>query len=54
MNRRRYAKALAPGSFYTEPPNIAHFARTGDKQVVVQITGYGPTGTQYTESGQTK
>jgi len=48
------AKALAPGSFYTEPPNIAHFARTGDKPVVVQISGYGPTGTQYTESGQSK
>ncbi len=47
-------KALAPGSFYTEPPNVAHFARTGDRQVVVQITGYGPTGTQYTESGQAK
>jgi quercetin dioxygenase-like cupin family protein len=47
-------KPLAPGSFYTEPPNVAHFARTGDRQVVVQITGYGPTGTQYTESGQTK
>jgi quercetin dioxygenase-like cupin family protein len=47
-------KALAPGGFYTEPPNVAHFARTGDRQVVVQITGYGPTGTQYTESGATK
>src|SRR5262249_47373373 len=26
-------KALSPGSFYTEPPNVAHFARTGNKQV---------------------
>lgn len=44
-------KALAPGSFYTEPPHVVHFARTGDTPVVVQITGYGPTGTKYV--GQT-
>ena len=43
-------RALAPGSFYTEPPNVAHFARTGNQKVVPQITGYGPTGTKYTES----
>lgn len=42
-------KALAPGSFYTEPPNVAHFARTGNEPVVVHISGYGPTGTRYTE-----
>jgi uncharacterized RmlC-like cupin family protein len=42
-------KALAPGSFYTEPPSIAHFARTGNQKVVIQITGYGPTGTKYME-----
>lgn len=39
-------KALAPGSFYTEPP-VMHFARTGNAPVIVQITGYGPTGTRY-------
>ena len=46
-NRHEEAKlkALAPGSFYTEPPGVAHFAKTGDKAVVLQITGYGPTGT---------
>jgi quercetin dioxygenase-like cupin family protein len=43
-------KSLTPGSFYTEPPNVTHFARTGDKAVVLQITGYGPTGTTYVES----
>jgi len=43
-------KALAPGSFYTEPPGGAHFARTGNQEVVLQITGFGPTGTTYTES----
>ena len=40
-------KALAPGSFYTEPTNVAHFARTGNEGVVVHITGYGPTGAKY-------
>lgn len=43
-------KALPPGSFYVEPPNEPHFARTGDTPVVVQITGFGPTGTRYTEA----
>jgi uncharacterized RmlC-like cupin family protein len=40
-------RALAPGSFYTEPPGTPHFARTGDSPVVVLITGFGPTGTTY-------
>lgn len=43
-------KALMPGSFYTEPPNAAHFARTGNEPVVLQITGYGPTSTEYVVS----
>jgi pimeloyl-ACP methyl ester carboxylesterase/uncharacterized RmlC-like cupin family protein len=42
-------KALPPGSFYTEPPALPHFARTGDEPVVLQITGVGPTGTQYVQ-----
>jgi pimeloyl-ACP methyl ester carboxylesterase len=37
----------APGSFYAERPNELHFARTGDQPAVVQITGFGPTGTTY-------
>lgn len=45
----RALKALPPGSFYTEPPGLAHFARTGDTAVVLQITGAGPTGTTYVE-----
>jgi uncharacterized RmlC-like cupin family protein len=43
-------KALPPGSFYTEPPGVAHFARTGNRPVVVQITGFGPSGTKYVDS----
>ncbi|HEV7929136.1 MAG TPA: cupin domain-containing protein, partial [Nitrosospira sp.] len=37
-------KSLPPGSFYTEPPDAPHFAMTGDKPVILQITGYGPSG----------
>ncbi|MDR3741782.1 MAG: alpha/beta fold hydrolase [Terracidiphilus sp.] len=42
-------KALPPGSFYTEPPGQAHFAETADQPVVVQITGFGPSSTDYVE-----
>jgi len=45
----RLLKALPPGSFYTEPPNDPHFARTGSVPVVLQIVGVGPTGTQYVD-----
>jgi hypothetical protein len=38
---------LGPGSFYTEPAGMAHFAFTGDAPTVVYITGQGPTDTQY-------
>ena len=47
-------KALVPGSFYMEPRSVAHFARTGNTAVMVQITGYGPTGTTYVGKGQGK
>jgi hypothetical protein len=43
----RGLKELPSGSFYTEPPNIAHFARTGGEAAVVQISGVGPSGTRY-------
>src|SRR5258707_2336702 len=42
-------KALTAGSFYNEPPDVAHFAKTGNEQVVIQITGNGPTGTEYVD-----
>jgi len=47
-------KILPPGSFYIEPPDAAHFARTGKEPVVVQITGYGPTDTNYVELEESK
>src|SRR5438552_8103636 len=45
-------KALPPGSFYTEPPGRNHFAETGDEPVVVQITGSGPSSTEYVDPAQ--
>ena len=44
-------KALPPGSFYTEPANIDHFAMTREA-VVLQITGFGPSSTTYVEATQ--
>src|SRR6266403_5166848 len=40
-------KPLPPGSFYTEPGGVAHFALTKAEPVVVDITGFGPTDTVY-------
>jgi uncharacterized RmlC-like cupin family protein len=44
-------KPLTPGSFYTEPAGLPHFARTGSQPAVVYITGFGPTDTRYFASG---
>lgn len=41
------AKALEPGSFYSEPAGAAHFAMTGATPVTVIISGFGPTDTDY-------
>ena len=45
-------KSLPPGSFYTEPPGRNHFAETGDEPAVVQITGVGPSSTEYVDKSQ--
>ena len=41
-------RPLGPGSFYTEPPNVPHFAMTKE-EVVLQITGVGPSSTTYVD-----
>lgn len=41
-------RPLGPGSFYTEPPNVPHFAMTKEP-VVLQITGVGPSSTTYVD-----
>ena len=50
VHDEKRVKGLPPGSFYTEPPHEAHFARTGSEAVVLQIVGVGPTGTHYVSS----
>ena len=40
-------KTLPPGSVYSEPAGHDHFARTGASSVIVEISGFGPTGTHY-------
>jgi quercetin dioxygenase-like cupin family protein len=40
------AKALPPGSFYTEPAGRPHFALTRAEPVVAHISGVGPADTQ--------
>jgi len=40
-------KTLPPGSVYSEPGSVNHFARTDADPVIVQISGYGPTDTRY-------
>jgi len=43
-------EALAPGSFYTEPADVPHFAQTRDEPAVVYVTGVGPTDTRYVDA----
>jgi uncharacterized RmlC-like cupin family protein len=42
-------KELPPGSFYTEPPGVHHFAMTKGEGVVIQISGNGPSSTTYAD-----
>jgi pimeloyl-ACP methyl ester carboxylesterase len=45
-------KALPAGSIYTEPPHRVHFAETRDEPVMLQITGFGPSGTTYADTAK--
>ncbi len=40
------ATALGPGAFFTEPAGMPHFGWAKDAEVVIQSTGYGPSGTR--------
>jgi quercetin dioxygenase-like cupin family protein len=44
-------KELPPGSFYTEPPGVNHFGLTKE-EVLIQMTGIGPSDTTYVDSQQ--
>lgn len=35
---------MVPGSTWTEPPKTPHFAFAKDEDVVIQVTGLGPSG----------
>jgi quercetin dioxygenase-like cupin family protein len=43
-------KTLPPGSLYSEPGGDNHFAQTDADPVIVEISGYGPTDTNYFEA----
>ena len=45
-------KAMPPGSFFTEPAGQPHFAWTQTTDVVVQVSGIGPSGTVYVDTGK--
>jgi quercetin dioxygenase-like cupin family protein len=38
-------KVYPAGTFYSEPPRTPHFAWAKDGEVIIQITGMGPSGT---------
>lgn len=40
-------KALPPGSSYTEPAHMIHFAGTKDESALLECTAVGPTGTTF-------
>ena len=40
-------KTLPPGSHYTEPAGMTHFAETRDETVVAACSAIGPTGTTF-------
>ena len=37
--------AFPAGTFFSEPPKLPHFAWAKDGDVILQVTGTGPTGT---------
>jgi quercetin dioxygenase-like cupin family protein len=38
---------LTSGTFFTEPSHQPHFAWTKNEEVVLQVNGFGPTGTTF-------
>ena len=43
-------KAMTPGSFFIEPAGKAHFAWSQSDDVILQVSGIGPSGTAYLDS----
>jgi quercetin dioxygenase-like cupin family protein len=46
LDRSRAAKVV-PGSFLVQPAKSVHYEFTGDEEVIVQVSGVGPTATEY-------
>ena len=42
-------KPFPAGTFFSEPPRVPHYAWAKDGEVVLQLTGIGPTGTSMIE-----
>jgi len=42
-------KAYPAGTFYSEPPKAPHFSWAKDGEVIIQITGIGPSGKTFIE-----
>jgi pimeloyl-ACP methyl ester carboxylesterase/uncharacterized RmlC-like cupin family protein len=49
----RALKSLPPGSVYSEPGGVTHFAQTDAEPVLVEISGFGPTDTRYFDPANT-
>jgi pimeloyl-ACP methyl ester carboxylesterase/uncharacterized RmlC-like cupin family protein len=49
----RALKSLPPGSVYSEPGGVTHFAQTDADPVLVEISGFGPTNTRYFDAANT-
>jgi len=44
---RQKAVKVGSGTFFTEPGNSVHYNFTGAEEVIVQVSGMGPTSTKY-------
>lgn len=46
-------RAMTPGSFFVEPARTPHFAWVQGEDVVLQVSGIGPSGTVYLNTSET-
>ena len=44
-------KALGPGGVWTEPPRQPHYVWAKDGDVIIQVVGFGPSGTTAATEG---
>ena len=44
---RARATKVVPGAFLAQPAKRVHYEFTGDEEVIVQVSGIGPTATEY-------